>query len=438
MSTVEALEAWLAEPGSARTTSASAASRSGRPAGRASTERRRDWLARLAPGPPCQAVQDCRDRGIKGLVTGERHQVLLQTTLRLVRLGQRGHAGVREVLEEFREVFVATTAPSRAGGRRETEAEWTRALAGAVQQVSRSEAPAPDACCLCRLALLWQAYHDDRFFTGGRFTCNERLVLRCLLHRVRCSSSTVVDESQRQIAEATDLHRPVVSRTLTRLHQLGWLEKRGTEAPGQATRRRVHLPPGADAVLTAPGSPSPAEYLGGNSRGVYTHPLFGKGGLGNGLQDVFGLLPEDRRGLATGAGRGYLVRTNPDATKTQGGADARVQRQLPAPRQLTAVTARDVADALQVSLKVARTRLARLEQAGLVFPTPPKGPAGRLWWRYRLDPDEVVARHSYTNTRALKAQRHQREREDRAKQLSAVPTRAFASADMSAASTAPL
>ncbi len=368
-------------------------------------------------------VQEIRDLGLKGMVAGQRHPVLVHTTMRLVRLGQQGHTGVNDALEQVHDAFVAAAAPDRPSGRREAQEEWDRAVHGAVEKVSRSPAPSPDACCVCQLALLWQAYHDERFFTGGRSTYNERLVLRYLLYRVRCRSSWVVDESQRQIAEVTDLHASVVHKVLNRLQELGWVQKMASEALGWATRRRLCLPPGADPVLCSPGPLSPAEYLGASSIPLHTHPLFSQGGLGPLLQDVFGLLPEERRSVrrrpgSTGRRRGWAVRKVKDLPVTAGLLDRQVQRRLPPATVRGGATAKDLAGVLGLDVSTVRGRLRRLQTARLVFTTRVADRRDVLWWRYRLDPDDLVERLGFLDSRAGKRLLHQEQRRLRRQQLS--------------------
>jgi hypothetical protein len=107
-----------------------------------------DVDALLTDGEPCPAV--LKVAGTYDAVTAQgtaRHDAMLSAVLRLVRLGDQGHAGTRQAYADLHAVFVETVAPDRDGGEREAEAEWQRAERGAVVRVTGDPTPAADRRC---------------------------------------------------------------------------------------------------------------------------------------------------------------------------------------------------------------------------------------------------------------------------------------------------
>lgn len=113
-------------------------------AGNVGTAQVSAFLAGLPTGPACRAVAAVP---LRMPVTG-RHDTMRDTVLRLARLGEQGHRGVCEALEELKQQFVVAASPDRAGGDTEAAREYDRALAGAVAVVQARPTPESDrGCC---------------------------------------------------------------------------------------------------------------------------------------------------------------------------------------------------------------------------------------------------------------------------------------------------
>jgi hypothetical protein len=180
-------------------------------------------LAKLPGGIACPTTRTARDAALALLTPGHRHEAILGPVVRLIRLGQRGHPGVRTALAELKTAYVAATADD--DGVTKSEREWERALAPAlIEIVGTPSAPLPDACS-CLFRWLAQAVENRAWFTPGPSGQYERLVMRFLADRARLSSSLVVQESQRQISEGILVGQPEVSEIMRRLRDLGWLDR---------------------------------------------------------------------------------------------------------------------------------------------------------------------------------------------------------------------
>lgn len=96
---------------------------------------------------PCPRVTAELSRAIDELGK-RRHDNMIADTLSLVRLGERGHAGVGTALDRFERVFVSLVTADGSRTAVEAESEWGRSLAGAVGKVLAD--PTPDSekgCC---------------------------------------------------------------------------------------------------------------------------------------------------------------------------------------------------------------------------------------------------------------------------------------------------
>ena len=112
-----------------------------RPGGRASDGYGADaaaFLAALPAGPPCPAVAKV-DLGFPD--TG-RHPVMLEQQLQLARLGEQGHHGAADALDELRAAFIEALA-----GERDASGEFDDALGGAVDEVLAAPTAAEDRRC---------------------------------------------------------------------------------------------------------------------------------------------------------------------------------------------------------------------------------------------------------------------------------------------------
>lgn len=99
----------------------------------------RGWLERLPAGEPDAAVLDVP----VAMPAAQRHDAMTTSTLRLVRLAEQGHPGVRERLQTLGANFMLAVEGERAGGRDEAQSEFLRAVAGAAGIVLAAPSPPP-------------------------------------------------------------------------------------------------------------------------------------------------------------------------------------------------------------------------------------------------------------------------------------------------------
>ena len=105
------------------------------------------WLEGLSDGLPCRSVTTVLDEAAEAFEeAGSRHNIARRHALRLVRLGEQGHVGVRVGLDTLEAMFAAALA-----GDRDEGGEWGRMVSGAVALAVAS--PTPDdrrGCCSTR------------------------------------------------------------------------------------------------------------------------------------------------------------------------------------------------------------------------------------------------------------------------------------------------
>jgi hypothetical protein len=96
------------------------------------------WLDELPAGAPGAAVLSVD----VAMPASGRHDAMTKAAMRLVRLGEQKHPGVRDRLVALGQAFVAAVTPDRRGGAPEAREEFRRAVAGAVA-IAKAE-PTPD------------------------------------------------------------------------------------------------------------------------------------------------------------------------------------------------------------------------------------------------------------------------------------------------------
>ena len=255
------------------------------------------------------------------------------------------------------------------------------------------------------IASFRQAISDDRLFTGpGRLT--ERKVLRYLLLRAEHSGSLLVIESQRQIAEAIDVHQPTVSKALVRLESLRWLSRRRGQDPWATTQYVLRVPD----ILTELSARSPkkhsAGFLADNSVHAYVHRLFGPAGLGPGPAEALAALPEWRVALS----RGHMVRIAPGSGSAPSLTNPWAgRRQVPRPSRGWGRSVAELVAETGKSRPTISRHLKRLRQRGLVFDQIDRDGTHR-WWRYRFDAEAVAERDKIPDTAEMKRVKHRAER----------------------------
>lgn len=260
--------------------------------------------------------------------------------------------------------------------------------------------------CACWAARFFHALEqDDLFETPGRALVTDRAVLRYLGTKAQANRSRLVRESQRQIAEDTDIQRWTVGRSLDRLQRAGWFTRaKSGGRPREIDRITLRLPPGAATAPTK--NPSTA----GSAVGVVTarpvHRLFGPAGVGLGAMDTFMALPEWRQATYPGV----LVRVTPGtvASSTLLRHPDRGSRPMPPPQPGRGIPVAEVVRRTGKSRSTVRDHLGKLQNRGMVF----KDGQG-LWWRYRFDADQLADTYGIPRTAALKAAAHARERRAR-------------------------
>jgi DNA-binding transcriptional ArsR family regulator len=336
------------------------------------------------------------------MANGSRHDAILGPMLQLVRLGAQRHQGLVESLQSLKSVYVNLVAPDRDAGIEEAEREWSRAQGGALEIVFPSGiALGPDAVCNCWLGDYRSSMRqDDLFAKQGRAKVTDRAVLAYLLEKARLNKSPRVREAQRQIAEHIDIQHRTVSKSLRRLEHSGWITRTRGSGPGAIDTIMLVLP--ERAVST----PTELPTGGSTSVGVLTdypvHRLFGSAGLGRGVAETFAALPEWQRAT----GRGFLIRVSPGSQSSELLLDPRKgSRRIPSPAKGHGLTVAQLVERTRKAPGTVRLHLKRLFSRGMVF----KDNDG-LWWRFRLDPDQLADRDGVPHTAQLKAEVHISER----------------------------
>jgi DNA-binding MarR family transcriptional regulator len=361
-------------------------------------------LSADAGKPMCDGSRRGLDAFRDALAEGPRHAATLGPLLQLLRLRQVGHCGVPEALLAAREAFVQEVAPDR--GQEAAAAEFDRALAGASRRLASPREPKEFSVCECQIRELHRVVESGTLLSRGAGRNNEQKIMRYLLLRAQQHRVLAISESQRQIAQAIDVHQPTVSNVLTRLEGKGLLTRQPAKALDLSDTYLL-TPPHLLKALS-PEEPTSAGSSGDKPMRAYVHPLFGAGGLGPGPADTFAQLDEFTRRL----GRGRLVRLR-KGTADQAPEDAYTGiRQVPRPAgHGRGLTVEELAKRRGRSLSTVRRHLQKLKKDGLVFEVD-----GR-WWRVRFNPDAVVRELNITDTAERKRIEYERQRRQRREAL---------------------
>ncbi len=356
------------------------------------------WLSGLAVGPPCDPVVQRCEELMAGLVESSRHTTILGPLMSLLRLGQWRHRGVAEAVTAVETAFLEAVKDARP--EQEAQAEWKRALDGAVATV-KGEKPLPaHPACVCVVRRLRAAVEQPELFTKGVAGLNERKVLRYLVMRADRSGSLLVQESQRQIGVAIDVHQPRVQDALKRLHGAAWLTPTAAAPRGAAAQYLINDARATEQSLSTKNWP-PAELLVDTSLPALVHPLFGADGLRPGEAETFAALPERYVRI----GRLVGVYSRPGAGGKAALHAYRGSPRIPLPaRGRESVTAKDLASRTGKNVRTIRKHLARLAAYGLA-----RQQDGR-WYRLRFDPQAVVDELGIEDTSARKALEYDHQR----------------------------
>ena len=110
------------------------------------------WKAALRQGTdPCDKVTAKLQDTLAAMRDGSRHDAMVAGTMGLMSLGAWGHGGAYEALRDLRTAFVDAVTTDTTGGRRterEAQAEWDRAVVGAVRG-KITDHPTPRRGCPC-------------------------------------------------------------------------------------------------------------------------------------------------------------------------------------------------------------------------------------------------------------------------------------------------
>jgi predicted transcriptional regulator len=356
-----------------------------------------ELLGSLPRAPACSAVLTQREKILKGLANDEsRHQTVLGPVLQLVRLGASGHAGVAGVLEDVKTTFVELVHKDRVGGQAEAEAEFTRAVKGALGIVLQGKTVDLYGLCRCRLDALDQLLMDRSLFTKTGLT-SEKKLMRYLLSRADQHHSRLVQESQRQMSVETDISLRTVNKVLQRLVKQGWIirVRRGSSS---ASGSYLISEPSALMKLTTSLPSLTAEKLVVSNVSGQVHRLFGPQGVRGGAMETFAQLSEWR----VPAGKRVLVRLTPGSVKSLGlGMHSGRGRRVPAPTRRGGLTVQELHQVTGTPEQTLRRQLSRLHKDGLVFKD-----SERRWWRYRFDADWLADTLSISETAEIKAEKY--------------------------------
>ncbi len=357
------------------------------------------WLSGLAVGPACTVVAQRRDDLLAGLGGSSRHSSILGPLMSLLRLGQQRHRGVAEAVTAVETAFLEAVKDARP--EHQAKDEWQRALDGAVATVKKKASMPAHPACVCVIRRLQAAVEQPDLFTKGVAGLNERKVLRYLVMRADRSGSLLVQESQRQIGVAIDVHQPRVQDALQRLQRGSWLTPAAAAPRGAAAKYLINDARTQEQSLSTKNW-SPAELLDDNSLPALVHPLFGADGLGPGVAETFAALPE----RYVRVGKFVGIYTRPGAQWGEGLLHAyRGSPRVPLPaRGRGGSSLGELVARTGKHRRTIRNHLARLMDYGLVAQQ-----SGR-WYRLRFDPQALVAEHGVEDTSARKALEYDRQR----------------------------
>ena len=361
------------------------------------------WLQTDPPGQPCRKVLAEVATLTSALNSGEsRHQATRSSLTRLMRLRQQGHSGVPQAVEQVTSDFKEAVTEDH-----DRMSEVERLIQGSWGALTFPRDPKKHAVCACQMERLRVDVEHGEVLGSGRTRTTDRKVMSYLvMAATRKISLMVTSESQRKISAAIDIHQPTVAKSLSRLRQRGLIEYSTARGLRTINRYLIKLP-SACANVSMEDLPSAGTSIDTSVR-VYTHPLFGTGGLGGAVVETFACLSENRRPIRAG----WLVPVRPRKNKT-----------LPIPRVVTkrsipkAVpgnegrTPRLIAAHLHRNPSTVRRHLHRLTEAGLVYQR------DGLWWRYWFNPDAVAAELGVQDTASEKRSKHAHERYRQAEQF---------------------
>lgn len=365
---------------------------------RARSDATNRWLSTLAVGPPCDLVAQRGEELIAGLVESSRHASILGPLMSLLRLGQQRHRGVPKVVSAVETSFLEAVNQARP---KHAASEWKKALDGAVSVINKDGALPAHPACACVIRQLRAALQEPELFTKGVAGLNERKVMRYLVMRADGSGSLLVQESQRQIAVAIDVHQPSVSVVLKRLQRESWLTPQKAAPRGAAAKYLLNVAGPMEQLLSTEDS-TPAEYLVDTSLPALVHPLFGADGLRAGVAETFAALPE--RWVRVGKWVG--IYTRPGAVWGDGLRHAyRGSLRVPLPaRGRGGASVAELAARTGKNPRTILNHLARLIEYGLVSQRDDR------WYRLRFDPQALVAELGIEDTSARKALEYDRQR----------------------------
>lgn len=131
-----------------------------------STAQESEWWTE---GKPCTAVAAALSDILKNLAAS-RHDEALRGVLRLTRLGEQGHQGVRDAVETLKREFLRRVTEDGSRSLGVANAEWSRAVEGLAAEIERQGFTPPESrgCCGLRgrASFAADAGRDEAFFTS--------------------------------------------------------------------------------------------------------------------------------------------------------------------------------------------------------------------------------------------------------------------------------
>lgn len=344
----------------------------------------------LPAGPACRAVIEATDVVLKSLANADkRHQAVLGPVLQLIRLGSWGHSGTLDGLDEIETAFVAAVCDSRGGGEAEAKAEFTRLVDGATGKVLKNELADVYGLCDCRVGELYRLLRQRSLFTP-RGRPSEVKVMRYLIACAERNKCRKVQESQRQIAVATDIRQPTVSKALQRLEELGWITRPKRRANSEAGWYLLTEPSTLMDVSTCLPASSAGTAVD-TSVSALVHRLFGPQGLRGGISETLAelSLPSDCS----------------DKNTSQLMHHSRWDRRVPEPLNRGGLSTMELHRITGTPLPTLRRHLRRLESFAMAVRD-----TDGLWWRQAFDPDELADSLNIKHSGELKRAQYHRER----------------------------
>lgn len=244
-------------------------------------------------------------------------------------------------------------------------------------------------------------------------------VYRAVVEDAVLGWSRLIDQSQRQLVETTDLCRTTINQCLQRL-----LSSEALQLPDDHAQARgakyvlpsltvlsglLYVPVASTAVVPyssvvdSSAAPPPEGTEDGPVFAAAVHRLFGSKGLSAGAEKTFAYLPEWKQDV--GHGRALVRVTKGMAQSGRSPKHSQARRSVPGASRGDGRSVAALSSLTCQSLSTVRGQLREMAGKGLAFSI------GRRWWRYRFDADWLADHLQIPDTAAQKAELHRQERQ---------------------------